>query len=84
MERIKRTKEGFVLALGESTGHYHAIAEEVDLFDDGNVKFMTTFSPVTIKHQEHKPLTIETPGDYVIDIVQEQNHFKNLAEKVKD
>lgn len=84
MKKLERTSKGYILAEGEVTGHSHAIAEEVELYQDGNVKFMTTFSPVTITHEEHKPITVEEIGDFTVSTVLEVDHLINVVRQVRD
>lgn len=83
------TRGKFVLAYGEHTGHAHVITpiEEdtnVELFEDDNgVLYLKSDKDVTVKHEEHKPVTIPA-GLHAIDIVREQNHLKNAMERVRD
>ena len=75
-----------VLADGEVTGHKHVVAEEElsDLFVDENGNlFLKTSGRTTVKHEEHKPITIE-PGNYKIRRVQEYDHFEEEARNVRD
>jgi hypothetical protein len=58
-KKIERTERGYIVGLGEMTGHAHTIQENIDLYEDDGVMFMETFCPVTIRHEEHRPLTIE-------------------------
>ncbi len=73
------------LAEGETTGHFHeAVADDVELFEaeDGTL-YMRAPTGTTIKHQEHKPVTIP-PGVYAIGGVREFDHFKEEARRVID
>ena len=59
-----------VLAYGEVTGHAHAIAEETatlfSLLDDGKEElYLEADGSVTLRHEEHAPITIPT-GTYKI------------------
>lgn len=62
--RVDRLKgQPIVLALGEVTGHHHAIHEDADSADwwkddKGNQFVTTTEAPVEITHQEHGPIPL--------------------------
>lgn len=87
LTRIPRESRGTVLAEGEVTGHYHSIMEpDVELYDNKvtNTKLLKVFKSATLTHQEHKPIKIETPGNYVVKIVREMDHIKQAIRRVKD
>ena len=79
-----------VLASGENTGHHHELEVldiargDVEVFDakDG-VKFLKTSKTITIKHPEHKEVTIE-PGIWQIGGVREFDYFELMAKRVVD
>lgn len=79
---------GVVLAEGEHTGHYHGIEETGGLAlmeaPDG-VRFLVNEgeAPATIKHQEHKPVTVQ-PGIWQIGQVIEKDWFNDMIRKVVD
>ena len=54
-----------ILALGEATGHAHAIAVEDDvaLLEKGDERFLEVKSPAVLRHEEHSAVVIE-PGVY--------------------
>ena len=73
-----------VLAEGEATGHKHvAEATDVRLFVHDGKLFMRAPSGTTIVHQEHHSLHVP-PGDYVIGIVREYDHFAEQEHDVMD
>lgn len=78
---------GIVLAEGEATGHAHTIEtiSTCDLFQDAdkNLWLEVKSENVTIKHQEHKPITVPK-GKYKIGIVEEIDPFSEEISKVKD
>ena len=78
----KRTKQGrAILALGETTGHFHeAHGEGVALYDDG---VLEAPHGAEVTHQEHAPVAIP-PGTYARSIVQEFDHFAEEARNVAD
>ena len=86
MKKIKRSGRGYVIAEGEATGHAHTIADEVELYQDGDVKKLKMDKPVTVRHEEHDAQVINIPKkDYItIDTVIETNHEDNTNAKVKD
>ena len=87
-KQIEKSNRGYVLAEGEVTGHYHAIADEIEMYEDGGVLTFANFVPATITHQEHAPLTIrethEEVGDHTVGIVREFDPFREEARKVVD
>ncbi len=78
---------GFVLAEGEVTGHAHVIdtldACEMWKCNDTNELWMNIAEPVTVKHEEHKAITIPS-GTYKIGIVREVDPFEKAVQKVRD
>jgi hypothetical protein len=73
-----------VLAEGEVTGHAHVLDADVDVIelDNGNREFSTGI-PVTIKHEEHKPVAL--PGGAMESgRVMEYDHFAEEAKRVQD
>lgn len=78
----KRKKlERAILALGESTGHFHeAHGEGVALYEDGVLEVP---HGAEVTHQEHAPIMVP-PGTYERSIVQEFDHFAEEARNVAD
>ena len=87
-----------IVAFGEVTGHKHQInmkdmAEEagVTLNMGWNGKagvdvpegFTVTDAPVTITHEEHKPIELP-PGYYIVNIVREFDHIARRSRYVAD
>jgi hypothetical protein len=86
-KKIAKDNRGVVLAEGEHTGHYHGIEEDaVCLMEapDGT-RFLVNEGelPVTINHQEHKPVTVD-PGIWAIGIVIEHDYFADMVRNVVD
>ena len=94
-ENINMTTETrFELAYGEETGHCHAIYLDemlegagVTLFKKGwgntNEGLIVSNEPVTIKHEEHNPVTLPT-GYYVQCIVKEYDPLSRTVRGVVD
>jgi len=85
---MKADHRGWVLAEGEATGHAHTIPMGVDsgsvLFEDeGHNLWLNASKSVTIKHQEHKAVTLPK-GKYKIGIVKEVDPFSEEIHKVRD
>ena len=75
-----------VLALGETTGHAHAIRdlEHCDLYcDENGMLYIENKTPVDVIHEEHKAITIQ-PGVYRIGRVQEIDPFTEEIRAVQD
>lgn len=82
-EKIK-DGQGIVLAEGETTGHMHRVKERAELYRDKTGQFyLSTKGPVTIVHEEHKPITIPG-GFYKVGIVQEYDYIEMQSRKVQD
>ena len=78
-----------ILASGEHTGHHHEVdvldiaGGDVEVFEKEGVKFLKTTKNVTIRHPEHKEITVE-PGIWQIGIVREYDYFEDMARQVRD
>lgn len=75
-----------VFAEGETSGHWHGVAEEtgVQLFEDEKgTLFCRVPGDVEVEHQEHKKVTLKK-GDYRIGIVREVDPFAEEVRKVRD
>lgn len=76
------------LALGEVTGHNHTIyssrIEDMDAYKTADGGWILTLrAPATIKHQEHKDITL-APGTYRIGKEREYDWFQKAVRKVID
>jgi hypothetical protein len=85
---VVRTGGVLVIAEGEATGHHHVIAANgasmLVLEKNGrNDFYLEVTEPVTITHDEHKPLTIPT-GVYKIGRVKEYDYFAEMERRVVD
>ena len=82
---IKKNNKGeMVLAEGETTGHYHGIAEnKSELFTINNVMYMDLKENSILTHQEHKHIELEA-GVWQIGIVKEYDYFSKMVRKVVD
>jgi len=89
-KRLTPTDRGYVLALGEATGHMHRIAEtwadQVEVWEDtdGTLYIKSLAPDVPITHEEHAPTPLlpNRVGKRVI--VQEQSPFDEIARNVAD
>lgn len=71
LHKLPREGGRVVLALGEATGHAHAIADRgATLYSDdpiakreGNVVYLRITRPVALRHEEHAPIHLD-PGVY--------------------
>jgi hypothetical protein len=76
--------ESRVLAEGEATGHKHlAEAEDVKLYIHEGALYMHAPNGTTVVHEEHHAVAIP-PGDYLIGIVREFDHFAEESHRVID
>lgn len=72
-----------VLMEGELTGHRHTVVGECNLFQKETTLYLQANGEVTIKHQEHKPLTVPE-GTYVVGQVREFDFFEDEIRNVRD
>lgn len=83
----KKDPRGIVLAEGEVTGHYHGIEveeNEAELIQLGEKILLNVMADsVTLKHQEHKPITIEK-GVWEFGQVVEKDWFSGMVNPVRD
>jgi hypothetical protein len=80
---MKKKLERPILAEGETTGHYHALSGNVDVFEENDVREFRLDEPNTLTHQEHKKIEIPE-GDYQSGIAIEYDHFLEESRKVVD
>jgi hypothetical protein len=77
-----------ILARGEKTGHSHVInsnqARLWTLTRDGATElYLEVKAPVTIVHDEHKPLPIPK-GIYRVGRVKEYDYFSEMEKQIED
>jgi hypothetical protein len=69
---------------GEHTGHAHvAVADDVALFIQDGVLYMSAPSGTEIVHEEHNPVSVP-PGNYRIGVVREFDYLANMSREVLD
>mgnify|MGYP001562053815 CR=1 FL=1 len=85
--KLKRNNCGIVLAEGEATGHTHTIdvdEDEAELIQLGEKMLLNVkVDSVTLKHQEHKPITIDK-GIWEFGQVVEKDWLNDMVRKVVD
>jgi len=77
-----------ILARGERTGHAHVISSDKaklwSLTRDGVTElYLEVQAPVTIVHDEHKPLPVPT-GIYRVGRVKEYDYFFQMERPIED
>jgi len=74
-----------VVQPGESTGHAHVIEDMtgVELLSGWRGRFVRAEKEFTIKHEEHKPLTLPA-GSYRIRIAREYDYLRDAPTRVVD
>lgn len=84
VKRVARENGRIILARGEATGHNHAIAERgAILYELKGDLYLEVTEPVTIIHEEHRPLEIPE-GIYQIGRVKEYDFFAESERSVRD
>ncbi len=82
-KRVKKGRKGYVLAEGEVTGHYHAIDDEVEVYELNGSLYLKNDSKTNVTHQEHDTCTIP-PGIWKINITKEYDHLEMEIRDVTD
>lgn len=85
-KKVSRTSRGLVLAEGEATGHCHVIQDTgAELFrnENGDLYLQVDGETVSLKHEEHKPVTIPK-GTWKVGQVVEYDPFDEEVRKVQD
>jgi hypothetical protein len=91
-EKLPRENNNIIVMKGELTGHNHVINDETaDMYVLTSRKgthvlktyYLDITSPVTIKHEEHKPLLITT-GVYLIGRIKEYDHINRKVRLAAD
>lgn len=78
------SKNKIVLAEGETTGHFHGLVEkDSELLEIDGVRILNLKKKSTLKHQEHKPITLDA-GIWLVGIVNEYDYFSRMTRKVVD
>lgn len=81
---VPREAGRIIVARGEATGHNHAIADKgATLWEFKGELYLEVTEPVTIVHDEHKPLPIP-PGIYQVGAVKEYDYFAEMERRVVD
>ena len=81
--RVFRNKRGYVLAEGEATGHAHEINDYIEMYEKEGVLYIRADKPVTIRHEEHKAIRLES-GIYKVGRVREYDPFDEEVREVRD
>lgn len=83
-KEVKRKNGAIVLAEGEVTGHAHRIMDVEAMFFEKDGRFyLKNNCTVTVRHEEHKPITIE-PGIWEVGQVREKDWLLGMVRKVVD
>jgi hypothetical protein len=85
-EKTEPKNGQFTLAIGEATGHSHTIdtLDTCEMFkDEAGVTWLSVLAPTTVRHQEHKAVTVPK-GKYRIGLVREADPFEKEIRAVKD
>ena len=81
---VARRNGVVIVAEGEATGHCHTITERgAALLELKGELSLEVTEPVTITHEEHKPLPIPE-GIYKIGTVKEYDYLQDMERKVID
>ena len=77
------SRNRLVLAHGES-GHSHVIEDdEAELIQIGERMLLNLTKPATLRHEEHRPVTL-SPGIWEVGRVQEYDYFQKMRRAVID
>ncbi len=83
-----RQQGKLVVARGEQTGHSHVIDSDKAILwsltrNGATELYLEVQAPVTIVHDEHKPLPIP-PGIYRVGRVKEFDYFEEMERRIQD
>lgn len=81
--RVPRDQGRIILALGEATGHAHAIsAAEAELLEVGEgERYLRVDGPAALTHEEHGAIDLE-PGLY--RVIRQREYGPGVTEYVRD
>lgn len=78
------SRKRLVVAEGEQTGHSHVIEEDdAQLIQIGERLLLKLEKAATIRHEEHKPITL-SPGIWEVGRVKEFDYFSRMERQVID
>ena len=81
---VARRNGAIIVAEGEATGHHHVITQKgATLMELKGELYLEVTEPVTITHEEHKPLPIPE-GIYHIGKVKEYDYLGDMERQVRD
>lgn len=82
---VQPSPEGYIIAKGEISGHTHKIEDFVNviLYQVGDVYYIKCLKPVSVIHNEHKPIVLE-PGIWRVGIQREYDYMTEISRKVID
>jgi hypothetical protein len=58
-------------------------SQNFEVLKKGNVLYLRVKEPVMLQHEEHDKVEVP-PGDFLVDIVKEYNHFDEESKRVAD
>jgi hypothetical protein len=68
----------------QTTGHYHGLMEPTsELLEINGIRILNLKKKATLKHQEHKPITLDA-GIWQVGIVNEYDYFSQMKRNVVD
>ena len=79
----EKTKRGYILAEGETTGHAHIINDNVEMYEKDGTLYIKTDKKAAVKHEEHQPITV-AKGIWKVGIVREFDAFEQESRNVRD
>lgn len=71
----KKSSNGYVIAIGEATGHSHVIADEIELYEVDGTLYIRAERETSMHHEEHAPVYIPS-GVWKVGIVREYDVFR--------
>jgi hypothetical protein len=88
--KVQPKDNRLILAEGEVTGHFHAIdldeeitESDAELIAIGEEMLLNLHKQVEVKHNEHKPITLE-PGLWKVGKIQEYDYTSEKNRPVMD
>ena len=85
MKKLTPGPKGYILAIGEATGHSHRIVTDtIELFEDKDTKKMNVLIESDVIHEEHDTFTLAPEADLTVRLVEEYDWVEKKSREIND